>query len=118
MYFGKPYVPVVGTAMPEDVVLEKPELPGVAAWNAALDLAGKDLERQRQLFQQNYISRAALERAEAEFRSTQAQVNAQGAQAGAANISSPARAAPKITCRMTPPARTAHPAVETTAERL
>jgi hypothetical protein len=28
MYFGKPYQPVAGTAMPEDVVLEKPELPG------------------------------------------------------------------------------------------
>ncbi len=43
MYFGKPYHPVAGTAMPEDVVLEKPELPGVAAWGAALDLAGHTL---------------------------------------------------------------------------
>jgi RND family efflux transporter MFP subunit len=60
----------------------------VQAARAALDLASKDLERQRQLFQQNYISRAALERAEAEFRSTQAQVNAQLAQSGAARTQS------------------------------
>ena len=56
----------------------------VQAARAALDVASKDVERQRQLFQKNYISQAALERAEAEFRSTQAQVNAQLAQAGAA----------------------------------
>jgi hypothetical protein len=43
MYFGKPYQPAAGTPMPEDVVLEKPELPGVAAWGAALDLAGHTL---------------------------------------------------------------------------
>lgn len=43
MYFGKPYQPAAGTAMPEDVVLEKPELPGAAAWGAALDLAGHTL---------------------------------------------------------------------------
>ena len=40
MYFGKPYQPVAGTAMPEDVVLEKPDLPGTAAWGAALDMSG------------------------------------------------------------------------------
>ncbi len=56
----------------------------VQASRAALDLASKDVERQRQLFQQNYISRAAFERAESEFKSTQAQVNAQLAQSGAA----------------------------------
>ena len=43
MYFGKPYQPVASTAMPEDVVLEKPELPGAAAWGAALDLSGHTL---------------------------------------------------------------------------
>ncbi|MCE9575760.1 MAG: hypothetical protein K8W52_21600 [Deltaproteobacteria bacterium] len=43
IYFGKPYQPVAGTAMPEDVVLEKPELPGASAWGAALDLAGHTL---------------------------------------------------------------------------
>ena len=60
----------------------------VQAARASLDLATKDFERQRQLFQQNYISQAALERAEAQFRSTQAQVVAQGAQAGAARTQS------------------------------
>jgi RND family efflux transporter MFP subunit len=56
----------------------------VQAARAALDVASKDFERQRQLFQQNYISQAALEQAQAQFKATQAQVNAQLAQAGAA----------------------------------
>ena len=43
------------------------------------------MERQRQLFQKSYISQAALERAEAQFKATQAQVSAQLAQAGAAH---------------------------------
>lgn len=60
----------------------------VQAARASLDLAGKDFERQKQLFQQNFISRASLERAESEFKSTQAQVNAQLAQAGAARTQS------------------------------
>lgn len=60
----------------------------VQAARASLDLAGKDFERQKQLFQQNFISRAALERAESEFKSTQAQVNAQVAQSGAARTQS------------------------------
>jgi RND family efflux transporter MFP subunit len=60
----------------------------VQAARASLDLAGKDFERQRQLFQQNFISRASLERAESEFKATQAQVNAQLAQAGAARTQS------------------------------
>jgi RND family efflux transporter MFP subunit len=60
----------------------------VQAARASLDLAAKDFERQKQLFQQNFISRAALERAESEFKSTQAQVNAQLAQAGAARTQS------------------------------
>jgi RND family efflux transporter MFP subunit len=56
----------------------------VQAARAALEVASKDLERQRQLFKQNYISAAALERAESQFKSTRAQVDAQLAQAGAA----------------------------------
>jgi RND family efflux transporter MFP subunit len=56
----------------------------VQAARAALDVASKDVERQRQLFGRNYISQAALERAESAFKVTQAQVNAQVAQAGAA----------------------------------
>jgi RND family efflux transporter MFP subunit len=60
----------------------------VQAARASLEVAGKDFERQQQLFQKSYISRAALERAESEFKSTQAQVNAQLAQSGAARTQS------------------------------
>lgn len=56
----------------------------VQAARAAMEVATRDLERQRQLFEKRYISEAALERAEAQFKSSQAQVNAQRAQAGAA----------------------------------
>ncbi|MEY2686353.1 MAG: hypothetical protein RL375_551 [Pseudomonadota bacterium] len=60
----------------------------VQAARASLDLASKELERQKQLHADNYISKAALERAEAEFKSTQAQVTAQLAQSGAARTQS------------------------------
>lgn len=50
------------------------------AARAALQLAGRELERQQQLFQQRYISQAALDQAEAQFQATQAQVKAQLAQ--------------------------------------
>jgi RND family efflux transporter MFP subunit len=56
----------------------------VQAARAQLEVASKDFERQKQLFQKNYISQAALEQAESQFKSTQAQVKAQLAQAGAA----------------------------------
>ncbi|HTP95880.1 MAG TPA: efflux RND transporter periplasmic adaptor subunit [Burkholderiales bacterium] len=56
----------------------------VQSARAALEVATKEVERQRALFQKRYISEAALDRAEAQFKSTQAQVNAQLAQAGAA----------------------------------
>lgn len=56
----------------------------VVAARASLDVAAKDFERQKQLFQKAYISQAALERAESQFKATQAQVNAQLAQAGVA----------------------------------
>ncbi len=60
----------------------------VQAARASLEVASKDFERQKQLFQKNYISQAALERAESEFKSTQAQARAQLAQAGAARTQS------------------------------
>ncbi len=60
----------------------------VQAARASLEVASKDFERQKQLFQKNYISQAALERAESEFKSTQAQASAQLAQAGAARTQS------------------------------
>jgi len=56
----------------------------VAATRATLEVARRDLERQRQLFDKAYISRAALERAEAQHAATRAQLDALIAQAGAA----------------------------------
>ena len=60
----------------------------VLSARASLEVATKEYERQKQLFQKNYISQAALERAESEFKATRAQVAAQSAQAGAARTQS------------------------------
>jgi RND family efflux transporter MFP subunit len=60
----------------------------VAATRANLEVARKELERQQQLFQKEYISRAALERAQAQYAATRAQVDALSAQAGAARTQS------------------------------
>ncbi len=60
----------------------------VQSANALLDVASKDFERQKQLFQKQYISQAALERAESQFKATQAQAQAMLAQAGAARTQS------------------------------
>jgi RND family efflux transporter MFP subunit len=56
----------------------------VQAARAALEVATREYERQKQLHQKKYISQAALDRAESEFKATSAQVVAQMAQAGAA----------------------------------
>ena len=45
----------------------------VRSAQALLDVASKDFERQKQLFDKQYISQAALERAESQFKATQAQ---------------------------------------------
>jgi len=60
----------------------------VRAARAAQEVATREVERQRQLFAKQYISQAALERAEAQFKATDAQVAAQMAQAGAARTQS------------------------------
>jgi len=60
----------------------------VQAARAAQEVATKDFERQQQLFQQNYISRAALDRAESQHRAAQAEAAAQLANAGAARTQS------------------------------
>jgi multidrug efflux system membrane fusion protein len=60
----------------------------VDAARAAQQVATKEYERQRQLFQKQYISQAALDRAEAQWRATQSQVQALQAQAAAANTQS------------------------------
>ncbi len=55
----------------------------VEAARASLDVATQELARKRQLAQKSYISQAALEQAESQFKATQAQVNALIAQASA-----------------------------------
>ena len=55
---------------------------------ALLDVARKDFERQKQLFDKQYISQAALERAESQFKAAQAQAAALQAQAAAARTQS------------------------------
>jgi multidrug efflux system membrane fusion protein len=60
----------------------------VQAARAAMDAATKDFERQQLLFRQNFISRAALDRAEAQYKATQAEAAAQLASAGAARTQS------------------------------
>jgi RND family efflux transporter MFP subunit len=60
----------------------------VQAARAAQEAAAKDFERQKLLFQKNYISQAALDRAEAQYKATQAQASAQLASAGAARTES------------------------------
>ncbi|EER60207.1 efflux transporter, RND family, MFP subunit [Acidovorax delafieldii 2AN] len=56
----------------------------VEAARAGLQVASKEFERQKQLFQKQYISQAALDRAQAQLQASQAQVRALQAQAGAA----------------------------------
>ncbi|MFZ6725942.1 efflux RND transporter periplasmic adaptor subunit [Undibacterium sp. MH2W] len=58
------------------------------AARSALELATKDVERQRHLFQKQYISQSAMERAEAQYKATSEQLKAQLAQANVADIQS------------------------------
>jgi membrane fusion protein, multidrug efflux system len=53
-----------------------------------MEVATRDFERQQQLFAQGFISRAALDRADAQFKTTQAEASAQGANAEAARTQS------------------------------
>jgi multidrug efflux system membrane fusion protein len=55
-----------------------------AAADAQLQAAQKEFERSQHLFQKKYISQAALDQAEAQFKATQAEARARLAQAGAA----------------------------------
>ena len=57
----------------------------VASANAQLNVARKEFERQQALFKKNYLSQAALDQAEAQFKATEAAVRGAIAQAGAAN---------------------------------
>jgi RND family efflux transporter MFP subunit len=58
------------------------------AARAAMDEATREFERQRQLFAQGYISQAALDRADAHFKTAQAEASAQLANAAAAKTQS------------------------------
>ena len=60
----------------------------VAAAQAQLAVASKEYERQKQLFAKRYISQAALDNAQAQWRASAAQVQALQAQAGVANTQS------------------------------
>lgn len=60
----------------------------VDAAKANLAVAEKDYERQKLLFEKNYISQAQMDRALAQFKSASAQANAQIAQAGAVQTQS------------------------------
>jgi RND family efflux transporter MFP subunit len=60
----------------------------VRSAHASLDVATRAFERQKQLFEQKFTSQAALEQAEAQFKATRAQVEAQIAQAGLARVQS------------------------------
>lgn len=57
----------------------------VASAKAQLDVARKELERQQQLFKKNYLSQAALDQAEAQFKATEAALRGSTAQAGVAS---------------------------------
>jgi RND family efflux transporter MFP subunit len=58
------------------------------AARAAMQEATQDFERQQQLFARGYISQAALDRADARFKTAQAEASAQLASAGAARTQS------------------------------
>jgi len=60
----------------------------VQSARALLEVATRDFERQKQLFEKKFTSRAALDQTEAQFKATQAQVSAQIAQAGVARSQS------------------------------
>jgi RND family efflux transporter MFP subunit len=60
----------------------------VRAARAAMEVATRELERQQQLFAQGYISQAAFDRAQAQFKTAQAEASAQFANAQAARTQS------------------------------
>ena len=60
----------------------------VEAARANLNLSSKELERQKQLFQKQYISQAALDRTQAQMQAAQAQVQALQAQSDAVHTQS------------------------------
>jgi RND family efflux transporter MFP subunit len=74
---GQELVRIDASAAQQQVVGSTAQL---EAAQASLNVAGKDLERQKQLFQKQYISQGALDRAQAQWEAARAQVQAQQAQ--------------------------------------
>ncbi|MBZ4210021.1 MAG: efflux RND transporter periplasmic adaptor subunit [Rhodoferax sp.] len=60
----------------------------VEAARATMNVSSKEYERQKQLFQKQYISQSALDRAQAQFQASQAQMQALQAQSDAAHTQS------------------------------
>ena len=58
----------------------------VAAAQAQLSAARQEYERKHRLFEKQYISQAALERAESDYKTAEAQTKAQLAQSGMSNV--------------------------------
>jgi RND family efflux transporter MFP subunit len=82
---GQLLVKLDARAAQQDVIASKAQ---VDAARANLAVAEKDYERQKLLFEKNYISQAQLDRAQAQFKSAAAQANAQIAQTGAVQTQS------------------------------
>ena len=82
---GQPLVRVDARAASQNAAASAAQ---VEAARAALNVASTEYQRQQLLFQKQYISQSALDRAKAQFQSAQAQVQAQQAQARAAQAES------------------------------
>lgn len=82
---GQPLVRIDARAASQNAAASAAQ---VEAARAALNVASTEYERQQLLFQKQYISQSALDRAKAQFQSAQAQVQAQQAQARAAQAES------------------------------
>jgi RND family efflux transporter MFP subunit len=82
---GQLLVRLDARAAQQDVTASKAQ---VDAARANLAVAEKDYERQKLLFEKNYISQAQLDRAQAQFKSAAAQANAQIAQTSAVQTQS------------------------------
>jgi RND family efflux transporter MFP subunit len=78
---GQILIQLDGRSASEGVTASNAQL---SAALANLNVATKDLERKKQLFEKQYLSQSALEKAVAQFDSAQAQVTAMSAQAGVA----------------------------------
>jgi multidrug efflux system membrane fusion protein len=82
---GQPLVQIDARAAQQQVAGSTAQ---VEAAQAALNVASKELERQKQLQQKQYISQAALDRTQAQWEAAQAQVKALQAQTRAAQTQS------------------------------